>query len=597
MMNEPSLPGQCEEVEAKRVLVLAPHFDDEILGCGGLLLALRERGAEVHLLFLSDGAAMVEEAEQAAYRQRRRLEAQRVAGELGATMAELSLPDGALAQFPEEIAAKVFAALSDQKSDLVLLPSPLEVSRDHRATFAAVHSWMATLRGEDFAAVAETRFFTYEVNFPQLPDLLVDVSRHLDRLESLMALYASQQERHDYWAARRGLLCFRTLSLPPEVKAAESYRRLTAEDFRLRGMAALIEDLGGQAKLVAVEEGPLVSVVVRTKDRPQFLAEALASVVRSTWRRLEVVLVNDGGAAPELPPDFPFLVRRVDLHPGRGRAGAANAGIAEASGEYLTFLDDDDVVEPEHFATLVALVRSKGVRVAYSDAAVGIYQLDGTCGWKEVERRLPYSRDFDPDLLLFDNYIPFHTLIFERHLLDDVGPLDEQLPFFEDWDFLIRLASKTPFHHLAQVTCEYRHFRGAGHHILGNRPREATDFLAMRAKVIGKHVASREPERIARVVDQLRAETVAAEEQGRNAGDKVASLSGQLQALSNHNLILQDADTRFRLQIEQLQREHFRLDNELAKTYEEIGRLDQLRRTLESTRLFRWQRMLGKFWR
>ncbi len=219
-----------------------------------------------------------------------------------------------------------------------------------------------------------------------------------------------------------------------------------------------------------------MSVVVRTRDRPDFLAEALASLARSTWRRLEVVLVNDGGAPPVLPAGYPLPVVRVELQPNRGRAGAANAGIAAAHGDYVCFLDDDDLVEPEHFALLAGLAQGAGVRVGYSDAAVGVYQPGGPQGWQEVERRLPYSRDFDPELLLLDNYIPFHTLIFEKTLLEEAGPLDESLAFFEDWDFLIRLAQRTRFQHLPRVTCEYRHFRGAGHHILGDRPRATGRF-------------------------------------------------------------------------------------------------------------------------
>lgn len=618
MMNEPSLPGRCDEVEARRVLVLAPHFDDEILGCGGLLLALREQGAAIHIFFLSDGGMLPEtreggaagDAERLAYQRRRLAEATAVAAELGATMETLGLPDGALAQHAGELAAAVREALASGP-DLVLLPSPLEVSRDHRAAFAAVHTALAELRGAAFEAIEGVRFLAYEVNFPQHPDLLVDVSPRLGRLEQLMALYASQQERHDYWAARRGLLAFRTLSLPARPKAAEAYRRLAADDFRLRGYAGLIEHLGGQPALLAVEEGPLISVVVRTKDRPEFLAEALASLSRSTWRRLEVVLVNDGGAPPRLPEDFPLPLRLVSLEPGRGRAGAANAGVEAAQGDYVGFLDDDDLVEPEHFEILAGLVGGAGVRVAYTDAAVGVYEASGAetgarGGWRQVERRLPYSRDFDPDLLLLDNYIPFHTLLFERPLFFEAGSLDETFPFFEDWDFLIRLARLTPFHHLPRVTCEYRHFRGAGHHVLGGKPREAGDFLAMRARVGEKHAATASPLLIAGVVDRLRAETVAAEESGRAARARVASLAGRLQAVETHNLVLADAQARGREQIDQLRHEleaekvahaenRQRLDGALAAAYDEIARLDQLRQAMEATRAWRFHRSLEKF--
>lgn len=618
MINEPSLPGRCEEVEARQVLVLAPHFDDEVLGCGGLLLSLRELGAAVHVLFLSDGAWLAGEdtggEQQRAYRERRRAEAAAVAAELGATYQELGLPDGGLAQHPAELGAAIGAALRELRPDLLLLPSPLEVSRDHRAVFAAAHALLAARRPapDELDPPPELAILAYEVNFPQHPDLLVDVSRHLDRLAALMERYASQQERHDYWAARRGLLAFRTLSLPAGIAAAEAYRRLSVEDFRLRGPAALIEKLGGQPALLAVDAGPLVSVVVRTKNRPELLQEALASLARSTWRRLEVLLVNDGGESPILPAGYPLEVRRVDLDPGRGRAGAANAGLEAARGEYAAFLDDDDLVEPEHFATLVGLVRGAGVRVAYTDAAVGVYEPGGPSGWRQVERRLPYSRDFDGELLLLDNYIPFHTLIFERALFLEAGPLDESLPFFEDWDFLIRLARRATFQHLARVTCEYRHFRGASHHVLGGRPREAADFLAMRARVIEKHAASASPDLLARVVDRLRGETVAAEERGRVSRERLAGFEGRLQALqgrlhavATHNLVLEDALARGREQLGGLRHEleaekvahaenRQRLDGDLTRAYAEIERLDQLRLAMESTRAWRFHRSLEK---
>src|SRR6185369_8595321 len=196
--------------------------------------------------------------------------------------------------------------------------------------------------------------------------------------------------------------------------------------------------------------------------------------------------VNDGGAPPAVPEGYPLPVVRVDHPESRGRAAAAQAGIEAAGGDYVAFLDDDDLAAPEHLATLAGLVGGAGVRVAYTDAAVAVYALDAD-GWVCRERRLPYSRDFDPDVLLVDNYIPFNTLLIERRLFAEVGPFDLSLPFFEDWDLLIRLAARTPFHHLDRVTCEYRHFRGGGHHIFGERPRERGDFLAVKARVLAKH--------------------------------------------------------------------------------------------------------------
>jgi LmbE family N-acetylglucosaminyl deacetylase len=521
-------PGRAFTPAARSALVVAPHYVDEVLGGGGLLAALSARGAAVRVLFLSDGSGGVEEVEdRAAYAVRRRQEADAALAALGVAGSEhLGLPDGRLALHRDAIESAIERALLALRPDLVLVPSPLEATGDHRAAFSSLFATVSSLRdgGPLFEALAATRFLLYEVNHPGYPDLLVDVSAELEVLERAMRCYSSQQERHDYLGAAIGLRRYRALSLPPEVTAAEGYRELGRDDFTTRSLSRLVRELGGAPELLEVREGPLVSVIVRTCDRPALLAEALASLAASTYRRAELVLVNDGGAPPVLPDGFPFPLRRVDLAPRQGRAAAANAGVAAATGAFVGFLDDDDLVEPEHLATLAGLTAAAGARIVYTDAAVGIYELDPEAGWREVERRLPYSRDFDPDLLLLDNYIPFHTLLIERELLRAAGPLDVGLPFFEDWDLLIRLSRLAPFHHFAQVTCEYRHFRGGGH-VFGERPRERPDFLAVKRRVLERHHALLTPELLARVVDRLRAEVVAAAEEARssrNAAEEAA---------------------------------------------------------------------------
>jgi len=213
---------------------------------------------------------------------------------------------------------------------------------------------------------------------------------------------------------------------------------------------------------------------------------------------------------------------------------------------------------------LAGAVGGAGVRVVYSDAAVGVYDLDGTAGWRRSERRLPYSRDFDPELLLVDNYIPFHTLLVERGLFAAVGELDSSLPFFEDWDFLIRLSRRVPFHHLRQVTCEYRHFRGGGHHILGERPRERGDFLAMKERVLAKHAAELSPALVARVVDRLRAEQVEAAEEADGARRRLRDAETSSSAAGERFHRLHGEVVALRGERERLLAEAVRTGDELA---------------------------------
>ena len=644
-------PDRTERVTAASAVVLAPHADDELLGCGGLLLQLLAGGAAVRILYLTDGAGPVGEAadagERAAYARRRRAEADAVCRRLGIAGCEhLGLPDGGLGEALDAVAAAVRRALLSQRPELLLVPSPVEASRDHRAAFAAVHRLLGGLRlgdGDPLSGLAPgLEVLAYEINRPAFPDLLVDVSAEVDELRRAMELYASQRERRGYWRASLGLRRYRTLTLGSDVEgpdAAEGYRRLAAIDFATASPAQLVARLGGVPEVHEVREGPKVSVVVRTRDRPGLLAEALGSVAAGSYRRAEVVLVNDGGAPPEVPGGYSLPVVRVDLPESRGRAAAANAGVAAATGDHVAFLDDDDLASPEHLAILAGLVAAPGVRVAYTDAAVAVYALAGpseggheaAAGWRCVERRLPYSRDFDPDRLLVDNYIPFNTLLVERTLFDELaaeadagdgdGPFDESLPFFEDWELLIRLAGLAPFHHLARVTCEYRHFRGGGQ-IFGESPRRRADFLAVKARVIAKHAERLGPERLARVVDGLRAEAVeageeagvarrAAAEARREATEsalgrvrlegRYAELESRYHALHGEVVARREDAGRQEAELGRLYADEAALraavderDAHLGRTYAEIARLEERIREMEGTRAWRVHRRVEK---
>ncbi|HEX6203326.1 MAG TPA: PIG-L family deacetylase, partial [Thermoanaerobaculia bacterium] len=297
-------PDRAQAVTAESALVVAPHPDDEVLGCGGLLVGLAAAGAAVRVLFLTDGGAGEEGAARDAYVERRRGEAAAVADLLGfAGVEHTGLPDGRLAEHLDAACAALRRALLAQRPDLLLVPSPLEASRDHRAAFAALHRLLGPLRpaaGGDAAlaaAVAGLEVLVYEINRPAYPDLLVDVSAAVPKLEEAMALYASQRERRGYWRAALGLKRYRTLTLGTDLDgpaAAEGYRRLAPDDFVTRSPAQLVAELGGVPEVHVVHEGPRISVIVRTRDRPGLLAEALASLAA-------------------VPDGFPLPVRRVDL--------------------------------------------------------------------------------------------------------------------------------------------------------------------------------------------------------------------------------------------------------------------------------------------
>ena len=207
-------------------------------------------------------------------------------------------------------------------------------------------------------------------------------------------------------------------------------------------------------------EYPLVSVIVRTKDRPILLKKALKSIASQTYRTLEVVLVNDGGcdlAIEELKSilgDITLQYTKLDKNTGRAHAG--NAGIEIARGEYIGFLDDDDEYYPDHIVTLVNILETYDYNAAYTDAYITFFDFDPEkTEIVQKEKRLFTSRDFSLQELLIDNYIPLISLLFRSAVLRDHNGFDENFDIYEDWDLLIRIAEKFPFYHAAKVTAEY----------------------------------------------------------------------------------------------------------------------------------------------
>ncbi|MEJ2697033.1 MAG: glycosyltransferase [Candidatus Sulfobium sp.] len=208
------------------------------------------------------------------------------------------------------------------------------------------------------------------------------------------------------------------------------------------------------------QDKPLVSILVRTKDRPKLLRNALKSVALQTYRPVEVVVVNDGGC--DLPvEELKKILDGVSLNyikveKNRGRARAGNLAIKNAAGAYLGFLDDDDEFYPEHVGVLADVLEQLDFKIAYSDTILADLQYDPKN--RELAKRNPRifaSRDFSRKELIIDNYIPLMSILFSRDVFDRLKGFDEEFDLYEDWDLLIRASKVFPFYHVRKATAEY----------------------------------------------------------------------------------------------------------------------------------------------
>lgn len=216
---------------AERVLVLAPHPDDEIFGCAGAMLGYRQLGAAVHVHVLTDGAGYAPAA------QRGQIASVRMA-ETNAALAILGVANATAADFHDRglsgathLGAHLAALLEQHQPNVVLAPSPGEIHPDHRALAWALQALLqppSGLRPGCLAALHALMF--YEVGALQHPNLLLDISPMWPLKLAAMQCFVSQHEQQDYADQIEGLNRYRSYTLGRAVRYAEAYSLHTAAD-------------------------------------------------------------------------------------------------------------------------------------------------------------------------------------------------------------------------------------------------------------------------------------------------------------------------------------------------------------------------------
>ena len=201
------------------------------------------------------------------------------------------------------------------------------------------------------------------------------------------------------------------------------------------------------ASVPEVPGAPLVSVVMPVRNRPVMVATAIASVQAQTLDSWELLVVDDGStdetaevvaALAEADPRIRLLRR-----PHGGVCVARNAGLAEARGRYVSFLDSDNTWRPLFLEVMTSAMHGLGARAAYG--AVEIIRETGS-----TYRGFAGGRDH----LLVVNHVPLIALVVERELLAEVGDFDESLRRWVDHDLLLRIAELADLDYLPILGAE-----------------------------------------------------------------------------------------------------------------------------------------------
>ena len=208
-----------------------------------------------------------------------------------------------------------------------------------------------------------------------------------------------------------------------------------------------------------VFEKPKVTVLISTYNRPQYLAEAIESVVNQRYENWELIVLNDGGVdVAEVVEKFadPRIIYVPDDE-NKGAARRFNQGLALARGEYVTYLGDDDIFYPNHIEVLAgALDANPDIALAYSDLYAASSISDRQSGKRYVlDRRIVVSRNFNREFMFHFNHVLHVSLMHRLSAAKRVGGFDESVKVLIEWSLNRRLVFLYDFLHVNEVTGEY----------------------------------------------------------------------------------------------------------------------------------------------
>jgi glycosyltransferase involved in cell wall biosynthesis len=200
---------------------------------------------------------------------------------------------------------------------------------------------------------------------------------------------------------------------------------------------------------------PLVSILTPVFDTPvSWLGEAVDSVLAQVYENWELLLIDDGSTARDLLRALPALaardrrIRLVRLQSHQGISAALNKGLDVAEGQWLTFLDHDDVLEPDAlFQNVRLLQENPGIDLIYSDEDK----------LTEAGFDSPILKpDWSPDFFLSCNYL-CHMIFVRRDLVRAIDGFRREFDGSQDYDLLLRVTERTNrIHHIPRVLYHWR---------------------------------------------------------------------------------------------------------------------------------------------
>jgi glycosyltransferase involved in cell wall biosynthesis len=210
-----------------------------------------------------------------------------------------------------------------------------------------------------------------------------------------------------------------------------------------------------------------VSIIIPTYNSAKYLPEAIESVLNQTYKDYEIIIVDDGSTdnTKQVLDEYllskgfeieenndnhcyytltagPYTLIKYFYQENKGPGAARNKGIEEAKGEYIAFLDSDDLWLPEKLEKQMKLFEEEDFALVYCDMS---HSVQGEIIYKSYLKERNYHFAGSGDVykgLLRENFIFTPAVVVKKEVFDTVGLFDESLKICEDYEMWLRIAKE-----------------------------------------------------------------------------------------------------------------------------------------------------------
>lgn len=210
---------------------------------------------------------------------------------------------------------------------------------------------------------------------------------------------------------------------------------------------------------------PLISVIIPTYNRPDYLCELLESLAAQTYKHLQIIVVNDAGepvdSVRELFPELDLTV--VNMESNQKHVHARNRGLGLVRGEYIMLCDDDDLLLPFHVEMMLKEIAD--CDMVYSDVEIFDYVVENRV--RRATNRFVFAYEHDVEAMRRFSTFVSSGCLYRRELHDRLGPFDTEMYHYWDWDFFLRAVEHYRVKRVPVASALYA-FSSAGDNMSGN---------------------------------------------------------------------------------------------------------------------------------